>query len=130
LRDQIKEYCSQKNLIFYAPTSDTPFLNHFAFDPSMNNAADEIFKKFLHLVASQIRKSGDRKDAGIGGAELVLKETSPEKIDKILSAYRKEAANVSTKASILGEHNARDSIVKLNSKKNDELMKNILQHNI
>ena len=109
----MEQFCKQKGLIFYAQPLETSGSNHFAFDPSLNNANDESFKRFLRTVASKIQQSqvGSSDNQGLGGAELVLKETSAEEIEKILQVYRKEAANVSTKASILGEHNARDSMV-------------------
>lgn len=132
LEFSLNEHCVKNSWNFIASSSISKNRteNNFNLNPTINNAKNEHVKTFLSFIHQKLLSLGHQARKHGVESQLVVKETNPEELEKLIEVYRKEAANQSTKVSLFGNQNARDSLIKLETLRNDDRMKNILQHNI
>lgn len=135
LKQALRDYCvrnSWQRLIFSSQITKDTVKNEFLFSgiKTLNNAKNDNVKTFLNQIHKYLLTLGTQpQELGVE-SEFIVKETNPEELEKMIELYRKEAANGSTKVSIFGSKNARESMIDLRSYRNDDAMKQILQNNI
>jgi hypothetical protein len=130
LLNALREYCARNswNFVHSSEITMDSRENQFSFNSenSENNAKNNHVRTFLNQIHKQLLTIGTQpRDLGME-SQFIMKETNAEELEKMIEVYRKEAANASTKVSIFDGKNAKESLIKLRSFKNDDAMKKIL----